>query len=432
LRVLVVGAHVAPKLAVVNLLQRVGCFGVLVPVWLVACGKAAPGTAGDGSPDTTSVVGPGCTTTGRVICDPTPTRSVPAGPAVIVTQGAGSPPEATGGAVTPGPYQLASETIYGTSPENVLGTSAGDSVVQVLTVSCDVFNVVYVAMVDGTISEAGGNACGRLVPQALSLAEVSGLVDGGDEWNDEFPYSATAETLTIITLYPYDGPDGVLGSYTIVQEYALVSSGLAEKTTDAAPPEASAPASQPRDPRCPASAPSRGDSCDPTPAPLECEYGGNAEGQCTTSAICTLQPTDVFAFAVSTDTSCGANPATCPAAFGEPFVPDAASLDTDGGTPTDSPCGQSGLSCTYAEGACACLPQFRDGGIELEWTCRARSSVSPCPSARPLAGDGCSDPNEICAYTLLCAEQPSLGPSMTCLNGYWEFDDEVANCPAEP
>jgi hypothetical protein len=26
----------------------------------------------------------------------------------------------------------------------------------------------------------------------------------------------------------------------------------------------------------------------------------------------------------------------------------------------------------------------------------------------------------------------AMGARMTCLDGYWEFDDEVANCPAEP
>ena len=56
---------------------------------------------------------------------------------------------------------------------------------------------------------------------------ISGLdPDAGDMWEDEFAYSATSTTLTVISLQPFhDSARGVIaGSYTVVDDFALVGS----------------------------------------------------------------------------------------------------------------------------------------------------------------------------------------------------------------
>ena len=267
---------------------------------LAACSSGSPGEA------TTSrdhaLVGPSCTTTGRVICQPGTASSIAAGPMVTVAAGIGEPPVPTGGALVDGAYQLVAETLYGTPPSDEGTPTVGDSLSAVLAVHCDSSTKIFSSK-GAALAILGANTCGRLVPGTLSLQATSGLdPDAGDMWEDEFAYSATSTTLTVISLQPFMTTRGgvVAGSYTVVDDFALVTSDAG------APPmprvDGAPPSGQARDPRCPSKAPSLGDACNPMPAPLDCEYGGDAWGRCTTFALCALQPGGSFGFQTSTDT----------------------------------------------------------------------------------------------------------------------------------
>jgi hypothetical protein len=397
----------------------------------------------DSEAEASSLNGPGCTTTGRVICDSFGGKfSVAWGAAVTVGQATGSPPTPAGGPVVAGTYQLVAETLYGLSPFDVLGPVPASETYALINVKCDIFNEVLGEMTpNGSIAQ-WSNACGRLVPHALSLVDVAGIFpDSSDPYGDEVAYSATNTTITLISLRPYLDLARlvVAGSYTVVDEFVLADTGV-DASVPAAIPEASSPAPQARDPRCPVAAPSPGDACDPNPAPLGCEYGGDAWGRCTTFAICALQPDGSFVFATSEDHSCTANPGTCPGVFGKATEGQDAEVPADADIPLGSTCTNNGISCSYSEGVCTCVPAFTaDSGVVLSWNCRARTDVSSadptaavCSAQRPLAGDGCHVEGQMCEYDSPCGPAPSLGPSMICLNGYWEYEDGITNCPAEP
>jgi hypothetical protein len=404
-------------------------------------GPAADSAPTADSGSETGATGPGCTTTGRVICNTNLASAIAEGPNVTAMAGQGSPPIPTGGAVANGStYKLVAETVYGTPPFDVFPPVLGSQISEALAVSCDTFNEItsFTAASRGISGQS--NACGRLVPHALSLVDVAGYdPDASDMFHNDVAYSATSTTLTLISLRAYlDLARGVVaGSYTIVDEFELTSADAAPATGSV--PDGSPLPRQPRDPRCPASAPSMGDACNPAPPPLECEYGGDAWGRCTTFAICGLKPDGSFAFVTSTDKSCTPNPAACPAAFGSPSEGGDAAVPVDANIPPGSSCTNNGLQCAYTEGACQCFPAWSgDGGVALSWTCRARSDVRSnpsgqgCPTQRPLAGDGCPLEGQHCAYGSPCGLAPSLGPSLFCVNGYWEYEDGVTSCPAEP
>ena len=417
---------------------RVCSIRASLPAWLAlaACSSASPGETATSRDH--ALVGPSCTTTGRVICQPNTASSIAAGPMVTIAAGTGEPPVPTGGALVDGAYQLVAETQYGTPPSDEGTPTVGDTLSAVLAVHCDLFDEIFSSK-GAALAILGANTCGRLVPGTLSLRVISGLdPDAGDMWESEFAYSATSTTLTVISLQPFhDAARGVIaGSYTVVDDFALVGSDAG------APPvprvDGAVASGQARDPRCPSKAPSPGDACNPMPAPLDCEYGGDTWGRCTTFALCALQPDGSFGFQTSTDTSCGPNPAPCPAAYGTstegPGAPSG-----DGDVPAGSTCSDNGIACSYAEGVCSCEPAFAaDASVVLSWNCRARTDVtaSPsaltCPAKRPLAGDGCSSEGEKCGYDSPCGPQPSLGPGMICTNGYWAYEDYDYSCPNEP
>jgi hypothetical protein len=182
-----------------------------------------------------------------------------------------------------------------------------------------------------------------------------------------------------------------------------------------------------RDPRCPPTVPAEGDACIPTPAPLECEYGGDAFGECTTVAYCTSAgPYGPYTFDISPSSFCSPpNAAECPATIGA--VP-------EGGT-----CDTAGLSCAYAEGVCGCVC----AGTAKAWSCRSRSDVlsgvdvehppSPlptCPAKRPLGGDSCAVEGQSCAYDEDCVPALSLGYSMQCESGFWTATSSTGECTA--
>ncbi len=351
-----------------------------------------------------------CTTTGRLICDAslvTVRATVP----VVVGRGVGAAPSAQGGVPVPGVYQLVSETFYGDPPADIVYPHVGGSIAATLSVSCDVFNIVY----------TNGNYCGRLVPHDLGIADLVAFTGVGTVL-DETPYTATANTLTLLGEAPYRDLASFeyLGSYTIADVYVLES---ALSGWDAGSPNVAAPnPSGGRDPRCPTQTPAAGDPCNPQPAPLECEYGGDALGQCTTVAKCVLQPDATFAFAIAPAVGCAPNPAGCPASYALAF----ATAGPDAGACTGT------TACSYPEGVCGC----GSTSSASAWTCRARGDVSPespdggaCPAQRPLLGDGCAVDEWVCNYASPCAPDLSLGPALACINGYWEELDGVTSCP---
>jgi hypothetical protein len=371
--------------------------------------------------------------TSRVICQASAAASIPWGAPVTVAAGVGPAPTGQGGTIVEGAYQLVSAVVYGTPPPNVATPHAGDSLRIVLDARCDVFDELYQTSL-GAGATSSGNDCGRLVSPGPSLVDVSGLApDGGDPWRDHYAYSATDQTLTVISLEPYSELGTVLvsGSYTVVDEFALVSAGTdasiggtGQSGDGGAPPVSAA-----RDPRCPSGAPSMGDPCNPMPAPLQCEYGGGAWGRCTTVALCALEPDGTFGFQITQGPGCpAANVAACPSAFGtDPMDAGAPALDA-GACTAGAP-----LSCSYDEGVCGCVNS--PGGPM--WGCRARSSVTPtpaagpvCPAKRPLAGDGCSSEGENCDYDSPCDSAISLGLNLYCENGYWEGLYSATTCPA--
>ena len=390
-----------------------------------------------------------CSTTGRVICTlpagvtlplpPSPDSGPPTGlgpqkipglsaVAVVAQAGLGAPPAPTGGAVDPGDYELVGVTVYGQLPPNVAGSPrAGDSIGAKIHVSCDTYNIVYgVASDDGGLGTFGGNGCGRLVPFAIPLVAVAGLADDGDTSGDWMPYSASPGTLTLIQLTPYEdyGRGLVEGSYTVIEEFRSVDGGppsLAATTPSCAPAPAPAPppARAARDPRCPAAIPMASEACNPDSGPLECEFGGDALGRCTTLAVCALQPDGTFHFVVASSSSdmCGSNAAECPSSFAVA----SALVGADAGPCADP----SPPLCDYAEGMCGCGNVSSAAG----WACETRQATPDCPAFRPLSGNACPTEGVQCFYGNPCQRSAYEGTPLVWTGGYWEEFDAQYSCP---
>lgn len=339
---------------------------------------------------------------------------------MTVAAGVGDPPVPRGGLVTPGSYQLVAETVYGTIPPDLLTPRGGDALAEVLSVSCDTYNELY-RFEGKAVSVAQGNTCGRLVPYALSLSALAGFPNMGAPSGNGTSYTATAQTLTLISVEPfYDRViGGILGSYATVDEFALLGTPLplasvADASAEGGPPMPSGA----RDPRCPAASPAAGQSCDPRPAPLECEYGGNDYGRCTTFAACLLQTSGCFQFQVEAPSRCGANAAACPVTFSSGVAAEVAS--------NSGLCQSTPLLCDYREGVCGC----GSAASASAWTCMDRpDGGAACPTERPLAGDRCVTDGSVCEYGLPCAAGTYLGPAMICENGYWQRLDGLSACP---
>lgn len=344
----------------------------------------------------------------QLVCDPSKVSSVPWGEPVTVQLGSGTPPAPKGGRIIEGGYQLVAETMYGSAAPNTDGPVPGAKVKQTVHVACDVANELYLDASDMPSSIGAGNDCHRLVSRALDLLEVSGWIATSGpalpDSRDQVSYTAMNGMLTLISLMPYEEPlGGILGSYTVVRDFALVGAAnvsIPKRKLDTGEEQRSAS----RDARCPHAAPSDGDPCSPDPAPLECEYGGDTSRRCTTFAACMLDVDGTFHFRLDEATPCTPeNPAQCPSTFAE-----AATLMTATHLPV----------CNYPEGVCGCTePSFTKDACA--WECRAGSTVgSGCPWPRPLAGDPCQT-GLTCEYDVACHGQTSLGPSMICQHGHW-------------
>jgi hypothetical protein len=153
---------------------------------------------------------------------------------------------------------------------------------------------------------------------------------------------------------------------------------------------------------CPSALPAQGAPC--SKAGRACEYGGDAEGACTSYAECVSG-----AWAVSKpDDTCGQQPASCPATF------DAVMQGTT--------CAADNPVCWYPEGSCGCRACRSDGGITNAgtWNCNAWAGVAAaCPTApRALLGEACSAEGQECDYQHCCSP-PALGPYVKCQDGAW-------------
>jgi len=434
--------------------------GSVAPVVAASDGSVAPAVAAsDGSACASragaigaTIDSPGpspstCFTTGRVICtlptgvtppslfptdgglpDPPQHQTIAGLSSVPVTVGTGTglPPAPVGGAVAPGDYQLVAASVYGSIPPNVAGPlSPGEVLGANLNVSCDTFNVVFGTVAsDGGLGEFGGNGCGRLVPFAIPLPALAGLADAGDVWGDWMPYSASPGRLTLIDTEAYEdfGLGLTEGSYTIVEEFASTD-GSTSASAAAVAPNASGctsppPAPAARDPRCPASPPENSETCDPNPDPLECEYGGDALGRCTTLAICALQTDGTYRFVVVPS----ANEPGCTDAAGCPSTY-AAAAAIDAGTGL---CGPVSLACDYPEGTCSSAFD----GTAINWACTSRAAVGNCPATRPLSGDACPTAGLQCYYGDPCGGVYEGLPLTCSVGGYWETFLAEYSCPA--
>lgn len=192
-----------------------------------------------------------------------------------------------------------------------------------------------------------------------------------------------------------------------IKRLALLGSLLAacSSTSAASPTDAGVDASGPLSAKCPAQVPSSGDDCTPLPtlAQLQCEYGGDANRQCTTLATCSGTPP--IWRVQNPSPGCGTNAASCPAAFG--------AMEGQRCDRTSAP------SCTYAEGVCGCIECQSDGAFSAFWHCRTWSdgASSDCPWPRPLAGEACNATG-YCAYDACCGG-PAMGPLLECRDGVW-------------
>jgi hypothetical protein len=422
-------------------LVGIGCTGTAVPS-LDRGGLRDPTDSGmtraEGSTAEDAVTPLGCRpdSGARLVCDPSRLDGVPWGPAVTLRRAIGRPPAPEGGAITPGAYQLVAETVYGNVEPNTNAADAGDRVQRVLAVDCNSMNERF--RLDRSGTSDSGNDCRHLVPRELGVLEVSGWTGPGlKDSRDQVSYTARGNRLILIALNAYRDPSrhdlGVLGSFTYVSEFALVSGDGLDAAVVSEDAGASWPVGTGRDPRCPATPPASGDPCSPDPAPLECEYGGDAFHRCTTYAACVMDLSGAFHFSVDPASPCTlrSSPA-CPSSFGEASVL-ADQLGADGGL-VDPGSPLNGLLCNYPEGVCACGP-FTSSPGPCSWICRGAPSpagggpTTRCPMPRPLAGDPCT-PGVECDYARGCGDPLSLGFSMICQSGYWENRGDMwAGCP---
>jgi hypothetical protein len=133
----------------------------------------APQDGACGVGRTGPVQGVGCTTIGPVTCTAQATATIPPGPIVTIAAGVGCPPTPKGGPVTAGHYALVAEAVYGAYPPHTEGR-AGDTTQAELNVACDEYDVSKTVWSSQTPGDSAYTlSCGRLVPQAASLVDLS-------------------------------------------------------------------------------------------------------------------------------------------------------------------------------------------------------------------------------------------------------------------
>ena len=368
--------------------------------------------------------GGGCHTQGQVVCGPSQVSFAASGPPVTVAAGSGALPAAAGGPLVNGTYRLVAETLYGPPEPNVAVAHVGYQVQAVGTVQCDVLNELYSweatsASYASGFAGFGGHNCPR-----LTLEPDSG---------DGVPYTSIGDMLYVIWVYGYaDMSRGLgLGKYEMVDAFERLPATARGPTTPSVPAACDTSrrlVAGARDPGCPSSAPAPGTSCNPQPPPLECEYGGDSWGRCTTFAACAAQPDGGYQFQIVPPSGCPPNPTQCPPTFSAGLALAGSSMSGS----ADAGSYSLNLTCNYPEGVCGCLACSSG----CYWTCRARTDVAapadggaPCPIARPLAGDPCASEGAQCNYDNPCQPELSLGPSMVCQHGNWVQSGAFGSCP---
>jgi hypothetical protein len=367
----------------------------------------------------------------ELVCDRAKASAISWGAEVTVTEGSGAAPSPAGGTVVPGDYQLVAEVLYGSPEPNTNQPNVGDRVKRVLNVDCGVANELYALSADGQVvtTIGTGNGCWILDPQPISLLSASGLMGPGIlNLQDHVSYTARGGQLTLIEVYPYwdRGRFNIVGSFVIEDHFVLETKGAPDATTPGLDGGNGAEPPETRDPRCPSSVPADGDPCSPVPAPLECEYGGDAFRRCTTFAECTLSFSDgTFHFKVDVPTDCTKeNPAECPPIFAAARSLSSQPADAGAAGPDAAAPAAVQATCNYPEGVCGCVMSRGDflAATACDWICRSGARdqwlASGCQWPRPLAGDRCT-PGLECDYDAQCSGEPSLGPGMICENGYW-------------
>ncbi len=413
---------------------------------------ASCGSGSDGAPDAavnSSAPDAACPSTGILappgnpVC-PTPGNPATWGPQVPVIAGTSDPPTPAGGTLTPGWYVLVAKTVYGSylgegnrfpdlAPE--IEALQNGSAREAAYIDCSSMVTLYTTS-HASDPDLVNQTCSSLVARALPLAEItySGTPTsaGFRDWDPGrvTSYTASGDAVTLVSLFPTtDMNSSVVGSFTIVDRFVLASTFKPAMGPDSGAPlyDASPGPYTPgeRDPRCPANPPAEGTPCDPEPTPLQCEYGGDAWGRCTTAASCVLFPLDAggaFQFHVNTTTDCPPNPPECPPDFASALA------RLDAGAPASGADASAllGPACIYSEGLCG-FPAYSGSGCG--WMCRQYADVGPgCPTPRPLAGTPCSDDGLTCAYDEWCAPNFSFGSNMFCQFGHWARVSGIGFC----
>ncbi len=181
---------------------------------------------------------------------------------------------------------------------------------------------------------------------------------------------------------------------------------------------------------CPESPPIPGVGCDEV-AGLQCEYGGDAYGNCPREIDCD-QPHfgSAYVWIDRPAPSCTPLPAGCPATKAEVVEGSSCTVDID-----------TYDSCEYPEAACACVACRAPGGDAVGiWKCRAWSDIHPDCPVKPRAhlGAACSIPGLRCDYNRCWNEWHSdvslSGPiaNLECSGGAWQFDLEGTPEAANP
>jgi hypothetical protein len=365
------------------------------------------------------------------LCTSRPPTAFTWGPDIAVIVGTGDPPAPGGGTIESGPYVLVSKTMFGsefgplddTNPTEEQQELARGWAREAAYVECGVIQTQRALFAVGE-PQAMTDQCRTLVPADVFVTE-SATAAG---------YTATGNRLTTISVKPITSGSDIVGRYTVVEAFVRATAFDADAGPSGprTPFDASPPSFAPgvRDPRCPASPRVQGDSCDPDPVPLQCEYGGDSRSRCTTLATCVfLAAADragAFEFEVSQDMDCPPNPAACPASYAA-----AALALEDGGVPPLAPDagGYGAPACVYDEGTCGYLGP----GDCPSWSCRPRTVVGAgCPEPRPLAGTPCDQPLS-CDYDVPCAPSFSFGPNMACQDGHWASTGrDLTTCQEPP
>ena len=275
------------------------------------------------------------------------------GPVVTIAKGTGQPPAPAGGTIIPGDYQLASETVYGNVPTEWPALSPGGHIQRILHVEGDVVNQESLSTTE--FSSGGGNDCSRLVPRALSLLEVARGCEPGVELrflHDEGKHPRSRVSVAVLPIC--FALQWILRGSRLPHSRRRIRAGWCGTGNPARVDQRGRRLGRrhvgARPARCPDSPPSSGDPCTPDPAPLGCEYGGDAWRSCTTLALCEMDKLDgTFRFQVTSQSPVHTSgPPACPASFSAASALASTVVDAGTGEALDAAGAGCNRTCTAA------------------------------------------------------------------------------------